>query len=828
MYSTKKSIISLAVCFVISLSTFGQKISIKDNLTNEAIANVAVYTSSKTKNQISNKNGVVDLSEFTAEDILIFSHISYENFKIKKNKIDNVIYLTNKSDELSEITLSVSKTSVKRNRVAEKIAVITKKDIELLAPQTSADLLAATPGIRVQKSQGGGGSPVIRGFEANRVLLVMDNVRMNNAIYRSGHLQNAITVNPFALERTEVVFGPSSVIYGSDALGGVVHFYSKTPKFNNEKIINGNSSSRFSSANNEITQNFGAEISLKKWASFTSFSISDFGDLRMGKNRQHGYDNWGLVTTYSDNDENSYNNNPIINQKPHVQKNTGYQQLDLLQKLNVKTSESSNLIFNFQFSESSNIPRFDKLTELKGETLKFAEWFYGPQKRLLFSPQYQFEPNFKWLNSGQITLAYQNVKESRVKRKYNSFERTYQKENVDVFSINTDFKVRLTKNRDLYYGLEFTHNDVNSIAYGKILNVQSNNIIGFSGSTVVQSRYPDGGSTYTTSAAYANYRQDINTKMTLNTGGRFTYTKLKANFIDQTYISLPVSKIELDNSSFTANLGLTYKPSDLTRFNAVISSGFRSPNIDDIGKVREKNGLLTVPNINLKPEFAYNGEIGFTQQLKNKQNIIELNGFYTLLNNYISRTNYIVENDTTTFNENTVIYDGEETPTIANTNGKTAYIIGGSLDLRFNPLKNFYTLSNITFTKGETNDTNVNLPSILPFFGSVDLEYRNKKFISGFNWTYSSKKDASDFSPGGEDNLTQTPLIDPDDSVEGDEFYIGLPSWQTFNASASYQFNNSFRLQLAIDNILDTHYKEFASGISAPGRNFRASVDIIF
>ena len=159
------------------------------------------------------------------------------NISIKKSEIDKVIYLENETDELSEVTLSISKSRVKKSRVAEKIEVITKKEIEFLAPQTTADLLAATPGVRVQKSQGGGGSPVIRGFEANRVLLVMDNVRMNNAIYRSGHLQNAITVDPQSLERTEVIFGPSSVIYGSDALGGIVHFYTKNPKINNKKLF---------------------------------------------------------------------------------------------------------------------------------------------------------------------------------------------------------------------------------------------------------------------------------------------------------------------------------------------------------------------------------------------------------------------------------------------------------------------------------------------------------------------------------------------------------------------------------------------------------------
>ncbi len=823
-----KNIFFFTIFFGALQHGYAQEILCKDASTNEPIVSIAIFNADKSKSVITTLEGKADISIFSEDELLFFSHISYKNISIVKSKIKGIVYLENDSDQLSEITLSVSKSKVKKSRVAEKIDVLTRKNIEQVAPQTSADLLATAPGVRVQKSQGGGGSPVIRGFEANRVLLVMDNVRMNNAIYRSGHLQNAITVNPQSLERTEIIFGPSSVIYGSDALGGVVHFYTKTPKINNSKLFSGNSTTRFSSANNEFTQSFGGEFSFKKWASFTSFTISDFGDIRMGKNRKHGYDNWGLVPFYSDNDNLIFNTTPVANSNSHVQKNTGYRQFDALQKINIQTSKKSNLLINFQASESSNIPRFDRLTELKNGTLKFAEWYYGPQRRLFFSPQYQFNSNNKWIHSGSITAGYQKIKESRIKRKYGSNERTHQKENVTVYSINTDFKVSLSKNRDLSYGLEFTHNDVNSNAYGEILTVSNGLINGISENTIVQSRYPDGGSKYTTAAAYLNYRQDINKQMTLNSGGRYTYTKLKASFIDQTYISLPETKLKLNNASFTANIGLTYHPTKLTQFNAVLSSGFRSPNIDDIGKIREKSGLLTVPNINLKPEYAYNGELGITKFFKNKKNQISLNTYYTLLNNYIYRTNFVVANDASTTNENTVLYDGDEVTTIANKNGSTAYILGGTIDAFFTPANNFIVKGNLTYTQGKTNDTNTYLPSIAPLFGNISVGYHKNKVEGGLLWNYSAKKNAEEYSSGGEDNLNQSPLIDPNPSIDGDEYYAGTPTWNTFNSYFGYQVTEVLKVQLGLDNIFDIHYKEFASGISAPGRNFRASMYLNF
>jgi len=823
-----KNFAHFIILFLFINFNYAQEITFKDIDTGEPIMNVAIHNKDVSRSTVSDIYGKAIITNFDNQEIIYFSHISFKDISILKSKIQAIVYLENESDELSEVTLSVSKSRVKKSRVAEKIEVLTKKDIQQIAPQTTADILAATPGLRVQKSQGGGGSPVIRGFEANRVLLVMDNVRMNNAIYRSGHLQSAITVDPNSLERTEVIFGPSSVIYGSDALGGIVHFYTRTPKINQEKVFTGNSSTRFSSANNEFTQNFGGEFSFKEWASYTAFSVASFGDLRMGKNRTHGHDQWGLVPFYSDNNAQIFNDTPVANNKQHIQKNSGYNQFDVLQKFNIKTTESSNLILNFQLSESTNIPHFSKLTELKNGSLKFAEWYYGPQKRLFFSPQYQFNPNYKWLNSGTITTAYQNVKESRIKRKYGSLERSYQNETVDVFSLNTDFKVSLSKNRDLSYGFEFTHNDVSSNANGELLTVNNNLITGVSNSTVVQSRYPDGGSSYTTAATYANYRQDINKKMTLNTGGRYTYTNLKAEFIDQTYITLPESKLALDNSSFTANIGLTYRPTLLTRFNAVVSSGFRSPNIDDVGKIREKNGLLSVPNINLKPEYAYNGELGITKFFKNKRNQIAVNGFYTLLNDYISRTNFVVENDNSTTDENTVMYDDDEVTTIANVNGGTAYILGGTIDASFVPTNNFTIKGNITYTKGKTNDTDSYLPSISPLFSVISIAYHKNNIDAGVHWRYSAKKNADEYSPGGEDNLGQSPLIDPNPTIDDGEYYIGTPSWNILNASFGYQVNKTLRLQLGLDNIFDIHYKEFASGISASGRNFKASINLNF
>lgn len=823
--------IGYLILFLITFSSFAQELKVLDEETGKPIYNVNVFTEKTSFNSSTNLKGIVDISQVNDNDVLIFSHISYALKSIQKEIIKNqsfILYLAKQSEQLDEVVVSVFKRDAKTNRVAERVAVLTSKEIEKLSPQTSADLLAAVPGVKIQKSQMGGGSPVIRGMESNRVMLVVDGVRMNNAIYRKGHLQNAITVAPNQLEKTEIVFGPSSVIYGSDALGGVIHYYTKTPKLSEKTKVASSFFNRYSSINNEITNNASVEIGTKKWASFTSISYSDFGDLRMGKNRSHGFNNWGKVFQYSENSNDFYSSTATENSDVNLQRNTGYNQTDLLQKFFIPLSDKTELKLNFQYSTSSDIPRFDRLDEKHEGTLKFAEWYYGPQERLLISPQLDINPGKSWLDKGTFTLAYQNIKESRIQRKLSSLERSYRNENVDVFSFNGDFMIPLSKNenRVFTYGFEFLHNDVISDAFGKTLDVSGNDIIGFSDNFTVQTRYPDGGSSYVSSAMYLGYREDLNAKSTLNTGVRFTRTKLKASWIDQSTIILPETNIKLDNSAFTATLGYVYKPNKNIQLNTVISSGFRSPNIDDVGRVREKSGNITVPNIHLKPEFAYSAEIGIQKYFNDRKFRFGFNTYYTLLEHYIIRDDFSMYGNLS--HNGQLLYDDEMGNIVANQNRGNAYIHGYTASYQGKLSDYFTTNGFITYTKGRTYDSKEPLSSIPPLFGQFDVNFTNKKFQLGTSFRFNSKKDIADFNfTEGIDNHDLTPIVN-ESAIDDVDKYFGSPSLMTLGFNSSYRFNENWKLQGMISNVFDQHFREFASGISAPGRNFSFSLITIF
>lgn len=813
----------ITVFFLLFVTTiFSQTITVIDAETGKPVEAVAVFNKSKSTSAVSDELGKIDISDFKKNELLTFTHVSYAQYQEKKSVIKRNnyhVYLSKNSEQLDEVVVSVFKNREKTNRIAEQIAVVSSKEIEKLSPQTSADLLASVPGIKVQKSQFGGGSPVLRGMESNRVLLVVDGVRMNNAIYRKGHLQNSITVAPNLLDRTEVVFGPSSVIYGSDALGGVIHYYTKTPKLSEKgSEIKGNTFLRYSSANNEVTNVVSAELRFKKWASFTSVAHSNFGDLKMGEKRSHGFDDWGKVPFYSNNTNTFYSDRPVANSDQNLQRNTGYSQTDVLQKFYVPFSKNTDFKLNIQYSTSSDIPRFDKLNELKNGSLKFAEWYYGPQERLLISPQLIINPKKKWMDNGTITLAYQNIKESRIQRKFGSLDRSYRKESVDAFSLNGDFTIPLAENRNLGYGIEVTYNDVESNSYGKMLRVNDNNIIGFDGDFTVQSRYPDGGSSYLSSAFYVDYRQDINSKSTLNTGIRGTNTVLKAKWLDETFIDIPQNNIQLDNQSLTATIGYVYKPNKTWQLNTVLSSGFRSPNIDDVGKIREKNGKVTIPNTSLKPEHAYNAEIGAQKYFNNRKFRVGANVYYTLLNNYIYRESFELNGSST------IEYDGEDGAIVANVNKGTAYVTGATVSYQGKLHRNWNTSGFVTYTYGKTYDTNEPMSSIPPLFGRFDLSYVNNKFEGGANLVFNSKKDISDYNiTEGIDNHEQTPIVNANATEDIDKYY-GSPSWMTVGLYGKFQFTKNIALQAQLSNLFDEHYKEFASGVSAAGRNISVSL----
>ena len=811
--------------FFFSTLSFAQQITVKDEITNENLPDVVIFNENKSQSIITDLDGVVDLSLFSSDENIYFQLLGYSTLKILKIEVLNgtTIYLQSESQNLEEVILSVARSESNVNQIAEKVSVIKSEDLFLSSPASGAELLELSPGVRVQKSQGGGGSPIIRGFEANRVLIVVDGVRMNNAIYRSGHLQNSITIDPNNIERAEVIFGSSSVGYGSDALGGVIHYYTKSPILKDSEKIKSSFTSNYTSANQGLSNNFITNYSSENWGSITSISISKFGDIKMGENREHGFKSWGLTPLYSENSRYSYYSQPSSNSNENIQKNTGYSQVDLFQKFLVKIGDTNLLNINIQFSESSDIDRFDQLSITKGNSLKFSEWYYGPQKRLLISPSLKIFPNRKFMKKGVITFGFQKINESRIKRKFNSFNRSHQIENLKVFSLNGDFDTSFNNDHSISYGIESTYNYNYSKAYDQIIEIQGNQVTGLGNKFAIPTRYPSDGSSYTSFASYVNWSWNMSEFFTFNIGTRLTFTGLKASWNDIISVNPQLSEVNLNSKALTTTVSIKLRPSKRVQINTVLSSGFRNPNIDDIGKIRENNGLLVVPNTFLKPEYAYNLDLGIDFRSLNNKNYISLRGFSTIISRHIGRDEFVVFSDITTPDLSTVIYNEEEVTTISNKNLGNRFIHGFSIDgftKMTNSLKFDYSM---TYTKGDDNENYGPLPSISPLFGSFALSYSKKGVNLKAIYKFAEAKNPGEYSFGGEDGLDETPFII---NSEGLLSYLGTPKWSDLSIFGSKNISSSVTLRLGLTNVFDSHYRTFASGISAPGRSFQLGLNL--
>jgi hemoglobin/transferrin/lactoferrin receptor protein len=339
------------------------------------------------------------------------------------------------------------------------------------------------------------------------------------------------------------------------------------------------------------------------------------------------------------------------------------------------------------------------------------------------------------------------------------------------------------------YGVDFSHNLIYSQSWYE--NISSGQ------RTSAQTRYPDGGSRTWSSSAYAMYKWTPGSKVAINGGARYNWGSLFSRFEEPL---LPYDRIEIRHGALTGSAGLVFAPSEWWQINAIVSTGFRNPNVDDYGKVRAKDGEVTVPNESLSPEYSYNAEASIRTGVKGVLEI-ELVGYYTALRNAIVRTTYQING------EDSLIYDGELYQIITNYNAGEAYIYGGSLGLTVHPVRQLLFAGTLNYTRGHNISDNVPLGHIPPLFGRSSLTYRKNRFFIEAWTIYQGWKHMEDFSPYGEDN-------------EGEAMEEGFPAWWTANLKAGLTVGEHVDFILAIENILDQFYKPYASGISAPGRNF--------
>ena len=674
---------------------------------------------------------------------------------------------------------------------------IDAEKIQFANPQTSADLLESTGNIYMQKSQLGGGSPMIRGFSTNRLLITVDGVRMNNAIFRGGNLQNVISVDPFTIQNTEVTLGAGSVVYGSDAIGGVMSFYTKKPQpsYSDSLYLKVNVAGRYSTANNEKTGHLGLNFGLKKWAFLTSLSYTDFDDLRMGSHGPIEYLRPEFVETINGEDF------IVTNEEPLVQKPTGYHQVNLMQKVRYEHSENYSFDLGVYYTTTSDYSRYDRLIRYRGDNLRSAEWYYGPQRWFMTNLQVtKLSSSSNLYDKIHAAAAYQNFQESRIDRDFQSEERNIGEENVDALSFNLDLEKELNPKTELFYGLEYVYNKIKS--NGERFNIETN------ASMDAVSRYPN-GSDWQSMAAYTSLKYKPNPKFIFQTGLRYNHIIANADFTENNaYLNLPFNDAKIDAGAFTGTAGISWMPNDIMTWKLNASSAFRAPNMDDIGKVFDSEpGSAVVPNNNLKPEYAYGGELGLNLNF-HKTFILDVATYYTYLDDALVRRDYAING------QSEIEYNGEISNVQAIQNASKAWIYGFEVGAQVNFSKQLKltTQYNVIGGSEEEDDIEVPVRHAAPNFGNTHLVWQNETLQVDAFAVYNNELSFNQLAPS---------------EVEKDYIYAldangnpYAPSWYTLNLRTKYKITDDATVVVSLENITDQRYKTYSSGIASAGRNF--------
>jgi len=799
----KNFLLFLFFPFIFSLPANSQEITVIDSEDQKPLMHVAVSLEPDRFITYSGLSGTVDISAFDDSTNICFHLVSYEQLCTTAGEIrnsGNIVSLRKKVFEIEEFVVSANRWEQNRNEVPNRISVVTGRMIRTQNPQTTADLIGITGDVFIQKSQLGGGSPMIRGFATNRVLIVVDGVRMNNAIYREGNIQNVISLDPNMIESAEIICGPGAVVYGSDAIGGVMDFHTDKVilSTSGKPVVKAEAFIRYSSADNEKSSQVKINGGFNKIGFLAAISYSSFDDLRMGSKKHPEYTRPEYVQHINKKDT------IIRNPNPDVQVFSGYSQINTTGKIRFNPLKNLDIIFSNHYSALSNVPRYDRLIQYKSGKLQYGDWYYGPQVWLMNNLQINLDKPNSVFDEMKIIAAHQNYQESRHDRKFGNYTINEQFEKVRIFSLNLDFEKTLSSGNFFYYGSEFVTNDIKSEARTRDINTFEIEPAG--------SRYPNGKNRYNSFSIYGGYRVKFSELITLNAGIRYNNVSLHSTIADNSYYNFPFTEISISNEAVSGSAGVVLKPDKTTRISLNASTGFRAPNLDDAGKVFDSApGIVVVPNPELKPEYAYNADFGIEKNITSFIHF-EISSFFTWLKNAMIRHDFLFNG------EDSIMYQGQLSKVEALVNASYANVYGISSNMQINLSRYFFIKSNISFTKG-TEKGGIPLRHAAPLAGSTHIIFEKSILKADLYTVYNGAKKFSDMPPS---EISKPYMYATDRN--GNPW---SPGWFTINFKVNYDIASLASLSAGCENILDYRYRPYAWGIVAPGRNFIISLRVL-
>lgn len=597
-----------------------------------------------------NKRAAVKAPGFAAVELVLSDTLSVVRLERAAVQLDDAVVITASRFERSKFNIT------------EAASVLSEQDLSITNPRSTPEALMGSAGVWVQKTNHGGGSPIIRGLVGNQVLLMVDGIRLNNTTYRYGPNQYLATVDPGLIERAEVIRGAGSVMYGSDALGGVVQLFSKTPQFRNGGSgLTGSVTGKWMSAGMEKSGRLELDWGSERMAVHGGLSVRSFGDIVAG----------GSLGTLDP---------------------TGYEEVAADFKTLTRTGTDGVLTAAFQHHEQRHVPRYDQVQQGG-----FELWEFNPQVRQLGYLRWERATRNPLLSSLRITTSVNRSLEEVQSRRNNSLDLMRFRDEINTYGVIAEGFSSFNEHWQAQSGVEWYYDRVDSRA--SVLN-ESSGIV-----TPVRGSYAD-GATASNFAAFTSHAYEAG-PWALTAGARFNAITLRVS--DERF-----GDVRIRPEALVMNAGLSYQIASQYRLFANVNSGFRAPNIDDISRFGPvESTVFEVPSANLSPEKSRTAEVGI--KMRSRKINVSLSAYYTRLIDLIDRVPVSFEGQDSL--ENRRVYQKQ--------NVSKSEVRGFEAEGEWSISNQLSLYANITYTYGENLSRNEPMRRIPPVFGRVSLLYRH-------------------------------------------------------------------------------------------------------
>jgi outer membrane receptor protein involved in Fe transport len=533
------------------------------------VAGATIAVAGTDRGTVSESRGRFCISELEPGNYFLrVSCVGYTDEEVSAGSDDEenkelVIYLRPTAVPVGRITVTGGRVAARIFESSRAVSAISGEEFSERSSATTAELLREEPGLLVQKTTYGHGAPIVRGLIGRHVLLLYDGIRLNRSTFRSGGNQYLNTVNHQFLDRIEVVRGPASVLYGSDALGGAINLIPfELPRPGDNLRLQPRFSTRYATADNSYRLTAGADGDIRLLTFSSGLSLKGTGNLRAGGN--------------------------VGRQDP-----TGWDETAAVLQLLRPLGRRWSLRLNYLAVRQDRVPRYDKYAG--GQ---FREYRYDPQDRDLAAVTFSVRPSDGFLQAARGSLAWQREVEGRIEQKIDADYQYRSHDRLTTWGGYGQAVLVPHPAHQLLVGGEYYRE---KIAGGRVR---------IDGETIetVRPTYPD-GSVYRSAGLFLQDEWELVDRLKLTAGLRYS------RFAVETLLEAPFGEFREDYEDLTGSVGISYRPWRGINLVGNWSRGYRAPSLNDMAVLKVSSSGVDAPSPGLKPESIISTEMGIKLDL---------------------------------------------------------------------------------------------------------------------------------------------------------------------------------------------------------------------